>query len=63
VRIEFDPVKDKLNRANHGLSLSLAGKLVWDEALVWADDRFEYGELRMVGLGTRRRSAVLRRVR
>jgi len=50
VRIAFDPAKDKLNRANHGLSLSLARKLVWDEALVWVDDRFEYGELHMVGL-------------
>ena len=50
MRIDFDPAKDKLNRTDHGLSLSLAKKLVWDEALVWVDDRFEYGELRMVGL-------------
>ena len=50
MRIDFDPAKDKLNRADHGLSLSLAKKLIWDEALVWVDDRFEYGELRMVGL-------------
>ena len=28
----------------------MAKKLIWDEALVWVDDRFEYGELRMVGL-------------
>jgi len=56
VRIEFDSAKDKLNRVTHGLSLSLARKLAWDEALVWVDDRFEYDELRMVGLvpeGTR----------
>ena len=50
MHIEFDPVKDKLNRTNHGLSLSLAIELVWDEALVWLDDRFEYDELRMIGL-------------
>ena len=50
MRIDFDSAKDKLNRADHGLSLSLAKKLIWDEALVWVDDRFEYGELRMVGL-------------
>ena len=50
MRIEFDPGKDKLNRANHGLSLSVARKLAWDEALVWMDDRFEYDEMRMVGL-------------
>ena len=50
MRIEFDPVKDKLNRADHGLSLAFAKKLAWGEALVWVDDRFEYDELRMVGL-------------
>jgi uncharacterized DUF497 family protein len=50
VRIDYDPAKDKLNQANHRLSLALARKLVWDEALVWVDDRFEYEELRMVGL-------------
>ena len=50
MRIEFDPAKDKLNRARHRLSLSFASKLVWDEALVWVDDRYEYDETRMVGL-------------
>jgi len=34
VRIDFDPAKDKLNLADHGLSLSLARELAWDEALV-----------------------------
>jgi uncharacterized DUF497 family protein len=50
VRIEFDPAKDKLNQTQHGLSLALARKLAWDEALVWVDDRFEYEEVRMSGL-------------
>jgi uncharacterized protein len=50
VRIDFDSAKDKLNQANHGLSLALASSLVWDEALVWVDDRFGYEELRMAGL-------------
>ena len=48
--IDFEPAKDKLNRAQHGLSLAFAKKLVWDEALVWLDSRYEYDELRMVGL-------------
>lgn len=48
--IEFDPEKDRTNLAKHGLSLALANELVWDEALVWVDDRFEYDELRMIGL-------------
>jgi uncharacterized protein len=50
VRIDFDPVKDRLNLADHGLSLSFASTLAWDEALVWVDERFEYDELRMIGL-------------
>ncbi|MFZ1326597.1 MAG: BrnT family toxin [Candidatus Contendobacter sp.] len=50
MRIEFDPTKDKLNQSRHGLSLALAKKLTWDEALVWVDGRFEYDEIRMSGL-------------
>jgi uncharacterized DUF497 family protein len=50
VRFEFDPAKDRLNRSRHGLSLALAEELVWDEALVWIDERFAYDEPRMVGL-------------
>jgi len=50
VRSSFNPDKDKLNLANHGLSLSFSEKLAWDEAYVWVDPRFPYGELRMIGL-------------
>ena len=50
MRIEFDPVKDATNRAKHGVSLALAGELDWEAALVWVDDRFEYGELRIIAL-------------
>lgn len=50
MRIVFDPAKDKLNLADHGVSLALARELAWDEALVWLDDRFGYDELRMIGL-------------
>jgi len=50
VRINFDQAKDKRNLASHGLSLALAETLAWDEALVWIDERFEYDELRMIGL-------------
>ena len=53
MRIEFDPAKDEANRAKHGVSLNLAAELDWDAALVWVDDRFEYGELRMVALAPR----------
>jgi uncharacterized DUF497 family protein len=50
MRVEFDPVKDLANQAKHGVSLALAGELDWDAALVWIDDRYEYGEMRMIAL-------------
>ncbi len=50
MRIEFDPAKDAANKAKHGLSLALAADLEWDSALVWTDDRKEYGETRQSAL-------------
>ena len=50
MRVEFDPAKDELNLAKHGVSLALAKKLDWDAALVWVDDRFTYYEKRMIAL-------------
>jgi uncharacterized DUF497 family protein len=50
VQFKFDPSKDKENLARHGLSLAFAKELIWDEALVWLDDRFEYDEVRMIAL-------------
>ena len=53
MRIDFDPVKDASNLEKHGVSLALAAELDWDAALVWSDDRQEYGELRMIALAPR----------
>ena len=50
MRIEFDPAKDAANLSKHGVSLALAAELDWEAALVWVDERFEYGEMRMVAL-------------
>ncbi len=50
MHIEFDSAKDVANQAKHGVSLSVAAKLDWEAALVWIDDRFEYGEMRMIAL-------------
>ncbi|MBC7215545.1 MAG: BrnT family toxin [Burkholderiaceae bacterium] len=50
MRIEFDSVKDISNQSKHGVSLSLASQLDWEAALVWIDERFEYGETRMIAL-------------
>ena len=50
MQIEFDQAKDVSNQTKHGVSLSLANELNWEAALVWVDDRFAYGELRMIAL-------------
>jgi uncharacterized DUF497 family protein len=50
VRIEYDPRKDLANQRKHGISLALARVLEWDDALVWIDERFDYGEIRMIAL-------------
>jgi len=50
VQFVFDPGKDATNLGKHGLSLAAAAELSWDEALVWIDDRADYGEVRMVAL-------------
>lgn len=47
----FDPVKDRINREKHGLSLALAEALFAGPHLSIADDRFEYGEIREVAFG------------
>jgi uncharacterized protein len=50
MQIEFDPDKDAANLEKHGVSLTLAIELDWEAALVWIDDRIEYGEMRMIAL-------------
>ncbi len=51
VRTEFDPAKDDINRAKHGISLQAATGFDWDTALEREDDRFDYGEVRFVAIG------------
>jgi len=50
VQFDFDPGKDATNLSKHGVSLADAAELSWDAALVWIDDRADYGEVRMVAL-------------
>ncbi len=50
MRITFDPAKDAVNIAKHGVSVARAEKLDWDAALVSQDDRQNYGELRQIAL-------------
>lgn len=49
--ITFDPAKNEINVAKHGVSLSLAEKLDWSEVMAYVDDRNDYREVREVGFG------------
>lgn len=49
--VEFDPQKDAVNRAKHGVSLQAAERFDWDTAIVIEDDRFDYGETRFYAIG------------
>ena len=51
MEVGFDHAKDAVNQAKHGVSMAMASELEWEAALVcWVDDRFEYGEVRMIAL-------------
>jgi uncharacterized protein len=50
MRLSFDPAKDAQNQAKHGCSLALAAALEWDGAVVWPDQRKDYGEPRCCAL-------------
>ncbi len=50
MKITFDPKKDDVNMAKHGVSLALCIELEWDSAMTWPDVRHDYGEERMTGL-------------
>ncbi|SAK56786.1 hypothetical protein AWB78_01613 [Caballeronia calidae] len=47
--ITFDPLKDAINRIQHGVSLGLASEIAWHDLLPKVDGRRDYGEVREVG--------------
>ena len=51
--IEFDPAKDRVNRAKHGIGLVLAALLFEGGSPVYEqpDDRQNYGEARVICYG------------
>ena len=49
--IHYDPDKDAINTAKHGVSLALAAGMEWASAVIWPDVRREYGEARMAAIG------------
>jgi uncharacterized DUF497 family protein len=51
MNVKFDPAKDAVNLAKHGVSLADAAGFEWEAAVVWPDRRRDYDEARMVALG------------
>lgn len=51
MKVVFDPAKDAINCAKHGVSLAQAAELEWGTALTWPDLRRNYGEPRQGGIG------------
>ena len=47
MRITFDPVKNARNIAERGLPFPLVADLEWETAVIWQDERRDYGERRM----------------
>ena len=46
--ITFDPLKDAINRLQHGVSLDLASEINWKGVVLREDARRDYGEVREV---------------
>jgi uncharacterized DUF497 family protein len=51
MQITYDPAKDAVTQAKHGLSLAAAARIDWASAVTWGDTRMDYKEDRMRGLG------------
>ena len=51
MEIEFEPIKDRINRLKHGVSLAAAAEMDLSRAISIEDDRFDYGERRFVAYG------------
>ncbi len=49
--VSYDPAKDRTNIRKHGISLDRVADFDFETALIDVDDRFEYGEERMIALG------------
>jgi uncharacterized DUF497 family protein len=48
---EWDEAKRQANRAKHGVDFAAAADFEFGTALIWIDDRRDYGEVRYVAIG------------
>ena len=51
MKIEYDPDKNQRNIKKRGISFDLAHYFEWQDAIVWRDNRQNYGEIRYCALG------------
>lgn len=51
MQIEFDPEKDRINRAKHGVSLEIAVAIFETPSVQWTSLSEEHGEIRHVAVG------------
>ncbi len=51
MKIEYDPDKNQCNIERRNLPFDYAAELDWDTALIWTDNRRDYGEIRYCALG------------
>jgi uncharacterized DUF497 family protein len=50
MKIGYDPLKNAKTLRERGLSFEDVIDLCWDDALIWPDTRFNYGEKRLSAL-------------
>lgn len=48
---EWDPIKSERNRRERGFGFELAVRIFAGPIIEWIDDRFDYGEVRVVAVG------------
>ena len=51
MKYEWDEAKNRKNLAKHGLSFEDAARVFSGPCVTFEDDRFEYGEERLISLG------------
>ena len=49
--IEWDEAKRQINLEKHKVDFAIAEDFDWETAFVGEDDRFDYGETRLVAVG------------
>ncbi|KAF0108206.1 MAG: hypothetical protein FD163_2220 [Hyphomonadaceae bacterium] len=51
VEIEYDSIKNERNIVTRGISFELAREFDFASAYIYADERKNYGEIRLIGYG------------